>query len=208
MKARLCTGSPEDTRVWKGPLSPRRRVVGLDPSTLHPQKLQWKTPESPTRQRSSHAPSSLWWWAGKGFVRGGPTAVVVLQPQVWERLATPETGFLKLVSVMSTLTKQKVLGRTLPHAWVTFRGNATPNFMKPVLPKFAMTSAEVLHSHLPLTQMLLFCWVMLPSFPFTANLLLFLTLLQFKFSSPPFKSSATLLCFLLASYTPWFLSLQ
>lgn len=48
--------------------------------------------------------------------KGGPTAVAGLQPQVWERLTAPETGFLKLVSVTSALTKQKELGRTLPHA--------------------------------------------------------------------------------------------
>lgn len=57
--------------------------------------------------------------------------------------------FLRLAAVTSLLTTQKDTG---PHPFshqVTFRYNAICNFIKPVLPKFAMISALVLHPHLP-----------------------------------------------------------
>ena len=107
-----CSSAPTGTAWDRYPGAPAQHL----PRTMHLQTLQWERPKSPHHaQRSSHPLQPLWQVSRQRICKRGPT-LPVLQPQVCERLATPEAGFLKLVAVMSILTKQKVLGHTLSHA--------------------------------------------------------------------------------------------
>lgn len=227
MRARFCTGSPEETKGVKGAPASMQESEGAGtqeccspapthtapsrhpdcpehhpPSPLHLQQLQWERPKSPTTcSRAAIHSNPCDGWAGKGLVRGGPTPVAGLQPQVWERLAIPEAGFLKLVSVMSTLTEQKVLDHTLPHA--RWHSDVMQHLISWNL------SCQSLQWPQPRCCIPTFLWHRLNSsaelccLPFPS-----LPTFCFFFNSPTvlikgtclFESSATLLHFLLASY--------